>query len=405
LSAATEELPLAGIRVLDVSSFIAAPAAATTLGDWGADVVKVEPPGTGDPHRHNWKSLNYPQAEVNYPWQLEARNKRSIALDLKHPDGRAALDRLIATADVMLVNFPRPARERLKLGWPDVEPVNPRLIYASLTGYGESGPDVDTPGFDNNAYFARSGILDALRYEGGPPAFSLPAQGDRATAMTLVAAIMIGLFRRERTGKGGWVGTSLYANGVWSTGTLAAAALVGAVQGPKPPRERARNALANQYRAGDGRWFTLVIAREERTWPPFCRAVGRPDLLEVARFATPAGRRDNAAALVGELDALFARHDWAHWRGVFIPAGVPAAAINQVADIVDDEQARHAGIIRETTVPGIPNTIATPIRLGFAEPRPAGPAPALGAHGAELLAEIGYDDAAIAALKHDGALG
>ena len=120
----------------------------------------------------------------------------------------------------MIVNFPPPARERLKLRWEDIEPINPRLVYCSLTGYGETGPDRDRPGFDITAYFGRSGILDAARYEGGPPGLSLPAQGDRATAMTLVAAILMGLRRRDQTGKGGWVGTSLYANGVWANGTL-----------------------------------------------------------------------------------------------------------------------------------------------------------------------------------------
>src|SRR5262249_20717973 len=148
--------PLAGIRVIDASSFIAAPAAAMCLGDWGAEVIKVEPPGAGDPHRNSYRNANYPKSELNTPWQLDGRNKRSIALDLKQPTGRAVLDRLIAGADVMLVNFPRKVRERLRLRWTDVKPVNPRLIYASLTGYGESGPEADTPGFDATAFFARS---------------------------------------------------------------------------------------------------------------------------------------------------------------------------------------------------------------------------------------------------------
>jgi formyl-CoA transferase len=400
-----EPLPLAGIRVLDVGSFIAAPAAATAMGDWGADVIKVEPPGTGDPYRMNWKNPNYPQANVNYPWQLDGRNKRSIALDLKHVQGRAALDRLIATADVMIVNFPKPARERLRLDWKEVEPVNPRLIYASLTGYGETGPEAATPGFDNNAYFARAGLLDALAYEDGPPGFSLPAQGDRATAMTLLAAIMIGLYRRERTGKGGWVGTSLYANGAWSNAALLAGALAGAVRGPTPPRDRPRSALTNPYRAADGRWFTLVVAPEARGWPIFCRAIGRADLLDDPRFAEPAGRRQNAAALVAELDRLFAGQPWAHWRAVFVAAGVPAAPVNHVGEVAEDEQAQHAGILLETAVPEIPRTVASPVRLGFAEMRTAGPAPALGAQTDEILREAGFDDAAIKALRQSGALG
>src|SRR5215470_13345892 len=192
-------LPLAGLKVLDISSFIAAPAAAVVLGDWGADVIKVESP-EGDPNRRIMHdSSNYPKAEVNYPWLMDSRNKRSVVLDLKNPDGRAALDKLIAASDVLICNFPPPVRDKLRLGYEDAKRVNPRLIYASLTGYGETGPDRDRPGFDVTAYFARSGILDAQRYEGGPPGVPVPAQGDRSTAMTIVSAIMIGLYRRERT--------------------------------------------------------------------------------------------------------------------------------------------------------------------------------------------------------------
>src|SRR4051812_5822675 len=167
-------LPLAGLRVLDISSFIAAPAAAVVLGDWGAEVIKVEGP-EGDPNRRIMHdSSNYPKAEVNYPWLMDSRNKRSIVVDLKNPEGRAALDRLIAVSDVLICNFPPPVRDKLRLGYDDVQHVNPRLVYASLTGCGETGPDRDRPGFDGTAYFARSGLLDAQRYEGGPPGVPVP---------------------------------------------------------------------------------------------------------------------------------------------------------------------------------------------------------------------------------------
>ena len=188
------------------------------------------------------------------------------------------LERLIERADVMIVNFPPPARERLKLRWEDIEPINPRLVYCSLTGYGETGPDRDRPGFDVTAYFGRSGILDAARYEDGPPGLSLPAQGDRATAMTLVAAILLGLRQRDRTGKGCWVGTSLYANGVWANGTSAAGALVGAHLPPRQAPDKPRNALTNLYRTRDDRWLQLLLVRDDRLWPVLCKAIERPDL-------------------------------------------------------------------------------------------------------------------------------
>jgi formyl-CoA transferase len=241
----SEALPLEGIRVLDVSTYIAGPAAAVVLGDYGADVIKVEQPGEGDPNRSMVSVAAYPKSEVNYPWLMDARNKRSIALDLKHASGRAVLDRLIARADVLITNFPLPVRERLRLRHEDVAGLNRRLIYASLTGYGEAGPDRDRSGFDSTAYFARSGLLDQLRYEGQPPHFSLPAQGDRPTAMALVAGILMALYRRERTGEGTTVATSLLANGLWSNGVYAQAALVGAFLPLRPPRDRPRSALGN----------------------------------------------------------------------------------------------------------------------------------------------------------------
>ncbi len=398
-----DELPLAGVTVLDVSSFIAAPAAAVVLGDFGADVIKVEPPGTGDPHRNSWQNPNYPRTDVNFVWQLDGRNKRSVALDLKHPDGRAAFDRLVARADVMIVNFPLPVRERLRLRFEDVAAVNPRLVYASLTGYGESGPDRDMPGFDVNAYFGRAGILDAQRYEDGPPGFSLPAQGDRCAAMTIVSAILLGLRRRDRTGKGGWVGTSLYANGVWSNGTLAQAALVGGFVTPRPPRERPRNALANIYRTQDDRWVQLTLVREDKGWDRLCRALGRPDLAADARFATREARRVHSAALAAILNDAFARHDWPHWRQVLRTHEVTFGVIERLQDLPDDPQAHHAGIIAETKSPDVPRTINNPVRLGFARPREAGTPPSVGEHTEQVLREAGLSDGEIATLHSCGA--
>ena len=393
------ELPLAGLVVLDASTYIAGPAAATALGDWGADVIKVEAPGIGDPHRLGWRGANYPKADANYPWQLEGRNKRSIALDLKQEQGREVMARLIARADVLVVNFPAPVRERLRLRWDDVKADNPRLIYASLTGYGEDGPDANIPGFDVNAFFARSGLLDALRYENQPPAFSLSAQGDRPSAMALLAAIMMGLYRRERTGRGGWVGTSLYANGVWANATLAAAALIGVSQPPRPPRDRPRSAFQNQYVARDGRWFTLLLSQEEKRWPSFCATIGRMDLVNDARFASGALRLTHVIDLVRELDSAFAAQDWIYWREHLAAIGAAIAPIAITADLVDDEQARHAGIIIPTDAPGIPLSLAGPVRLGFAEQRTAGAAPTLGQHTDIVLGELGYSDAEIATLR------
>ncbi len=408
----SEPLPLDGLVVLDVSSFIAGPAAAVVLADFGADVIKIEPPGEGDPHRQNFLSPNYPRREgprrenqVNFPWQLDGRLKRSLSLDLKNDQARPVLNRLIERADVMIVNFPPPARERLKLRWEDIEPINPRLVYCSLTGYGETGPDRDRPGFDITAYFGRSGILDAARYEGGPPGISLPAQGDRATAMTLVAAILLGLRRRDQTGQGGWVGTSLYANGVWANGTSAAGALVGARLPPRQPPDRPRNALTNLYRTGDDRWLQLLVVRDDRMWGVFCDAIGRPDLATDPRFTDREERKTRSLELVRELMPVFASKTYAQWEAALSAAGIPFGVIGRLADVIDDEQARHAGIFADTANPEVPRTVNNPIRLGFAQPRTAGPPPAVGQHNEDVLRGAGFSDSEIAALKKSGALG
>jgi formyl-CoA transferase len=398
-------LPLSGLVVLDVSSFIAAPAAAVVLADFGADVIKIEPPGDGDPHRNSFRNASYPPSDRNFPWQLDGRLKRSLALDLKNDRARPVLERLIKRADAMIVNFPPPARERLKLRWEDIEPINPRLIYCSLTGYGETGPDRDRPGFDVTAYFGRSGILDAARYEDGPPGLSLPAQGDRATAMTLVAAILLGLRQRDRTGKGSWVGTSLYANGVWANGTSAAGALVGAHLPPRQAPDKPRNALTNLYRTKDDRWLQLLLVRDDRLWPVLCKAIERPDLAEDPRFTERADRRARSLELVKELMPVFAAKTYAEWEQTFAGTGIPFGVIGRLADVVEDEQARHAGIFADTDNADVPRTVNNPIRLGFAQPRKAGPPPAVGQHSEEILREAGFAAAEIDALKKSGALG
>jgi len=396
---ADSPLPLAGLRVLDISSFIAAPAAAVVLGDWGADVIKIESPD-GDPNRTIMKdSGNYPKAEVNYPWQMDSRNKRSLVLDLKKPQARAALDKLIARSDILICNFPPLVREKLGLSYEAVKAANPRLIYASLTGYGETGPDRDRPGFDATAYFARSGLLDAQRYEGGPPGVPGPAQGDRATAMTLVSSILMALIHRMKTGEGSWVGTSLLGNGLWSCGVIAQAALVGAFLPPRPPPDRPRSALGNIYRTSDDRWLQLTIVREDKLWGPLCAAIGHPEIVDDPRFAVQDERRRNSAALAALLREAFAAHDYAYWLKVLAAQEITFGVISRPQDVPDDAQAVACGAIVDTAIPEVPRTLSNPIRLSFAEQRLANPAPALGQHSEEILREAGLSADDIAQLR------
>jgi crotonobetainyl-CoA:carnitine CoA-transferase CaiB-like acyl-CoA transferase len=400
-----ESLPLAGLKVLDLSTFIAAPSAAVVLGDYGAEVIKVEQPGGGDPNREAVGFASYPDSDVNYPWMMDSRNKRSIALDLKHPQAHDVLVQLVRDADVLITNMPPAVRERLKIRHEDLADINPRLIYASLTGYGETGPDRDQPGFDANAYYARSGYLDALRYDGEPPHFALPASGDRATAMALVSSIMMALYRRERTGQGAMVGTSLLASGLWSNGVYAQAALVDAFLSPRPPRDRPRTALGNCYRTSDDRWILLTLPREEAGWPLICKAIGRPELLDDPRYVTSASRRAHAVELTRELDAAFALHDLAYWRAELGRNRVIHSVIQRMQDIGHDEQARYAGAVVDTAIPEMPRTIAAPIHIAGVTPRLAHRAPALGEHSDEILREAGFSAEQIDGLRAGGAVG
>ncbi|MDP3240341.1 MAG: CaiB/BaiF CoA-transferase family protein, partial [Reyranella sp.] len=297
-------------------------------------------------------------------------------------------------------------RERLRMRYADVKPANPRLIYASMTGYGEQGPDAEQPGFDSTAFFARSGLLDALTYEGGPPAFSLPAQGDQMAGMNLFAAIAMALLHRERTGEGSEVGTSLHASGLWSNAILAQGALLGSFVSPRPPRTKPRSALANQYRTSDGRWIQLTIVREDKLWPELCQALERTDLMDDPRFETTEKRRAHAPDLAAILDPVFAGRPWPEWKERLRRHEITFGLLGVLRDVPDDEQAVANGAVVPTRQDDMPRTISAPIRMSFApEPAAAGAGPDHGAHTDEVLRELGYDRHGLDRLRSAGALG
>src|ERR1700681_2158015 len=300
-----------GLKVVDFASFIAGPAAAVILSDFGADVIKVEPP-TGDTWRIGYKIPPQPRSHDNYPWHLNNRNKRGIALDLKSPHSAAILERLVQWADVLIVNTPHPARKKLKLEYEDVAPWNPRLIYADLTGFGEKGPDASLPGFDITAYWARSGLLSLTRDAGAPPTWPVSGSGDHATAVGLFSAIVMGLYRRERTGKGSYVTTSLLAEGIWAAGVSIQGALSGAKFFGLHDRKNPPNPAMNVYKSADDHWFVLLVTPDKVA--ALANAISRPDLLTDPRFRDPAKAAASAAELTGILDEAFAAQPMAHWR-------------------------------------------------------------------------------------------
>jgi len=395
----------AGLKVLDCASFIAAPAAATVLSDFGADVIKIEPPGTGDPYRALPKLPGYPVSEHNFAWLLEGRNKRSLALDLSKPEAREVLYRLAAEADVFITNFPPGVRKRLGITYEDIKPRNARLIYASFTGYGEKGLEADKPGFDSNAYWARSGLMDLVRAdENTTPARSIAGMGDHPCAMAFYGAIVTALYKRERSGEGSHVSSNLMANGLWAAGVLAQAKLCGAKFQERRPRERALNAVTNHYRCKDGRWLILSLLNEERQWPALVRCLGREDLVDDPRFATRADRHARSLELIAVFDQIFATRDLAEWRAALDGNGLVFGVVGILDDIPTDQQM----IDNDVLVPYDGDTMLTinsPIWVEGSEKVKPKRAPEIGEHSEEILREAGYDEAAIRNLKASGAVG
>jgi crotonobetainyl-CoA:carnitine CoA-transferase CaiB-like acyl-CoA transferase len=392
-----------GLKVVDLASFVAGPGAAVILSDFGADVIKVEPP-SGDLWRRACQFPPEPRAEDNYGWHLSNRNKRGLAIDLKSPHAAEILERLVKWADVLIVNTPNPARKRLKLAYEDVAQWNPRLIYADLTGYGDKGPDADLPGFDVTAYWARSGLLALTRNAGSPPTLPVSGSGDNATAVGLFSAIVMGLYRRERTGNGSYVTTSLLAEGVWAAGVMNAAALVDASFYPPHDRTNPPNALMNIYRSSDDTWFMVVIAPDKL--PALTKGMGRTDLLSDERFSDPAKLAANMRQLTAILDETFSSQPMAHWEEVFERARVTFGVVEEPSDVVKDPQLRANDIVVPIEGAGgnLKYTISSPVQVHDVAKVPARRAPEIGEHNDEVLKELGFDAKQIEGFHASGAV-
>lgn len=397
------ESVFAGLKVLDVASFIAAPAAAAVLSDFGADVIKVEPPGTGDLQRMLGSVPPTPRAHANYNWHLANRNKRGMVIDLKSPGGTTILRRLVEWADVVITNFPHGTREKLHLGYEEVSGWNPRVIYADITGFGDTGPDAMLPGFDLTAYWSRSGLLASTRDAGAPPTVPVSGSGDYMAAIGLYSAIVTALYQRERTGAGASVGTSLLAEGVWATGTLVAGALAGGTSFGLHDRTAPVNPLINPYQSADGQWFMLVASPPH--WPGLARAVGHPELLTDPRFADIEGFTTNSAVLTGLLDAEFRSRPLAQWKEVLDRERITYSVIQTPEETAKDPQLRANDIVVPLEgVSGLEYTINSPITLRGVSKVPTKRAPELGEHNDEVLTELGFSTEEIEGLRAAGAI-
>jgi crotonobetainyl-CoA:carnitine CoA-transferase CaiB-like acyl-CoA transferase len=392
-----------GLKVVDLASFVAGPGAAVILSDFGADVIKVEPP-SGDMWRIVFKIPPQPRADDNYLWHLDNRNKRGLTLDLKSPSAGEVLEKLVKWADVLIVNTPHPARKRLGLEYQDIEQWNPRLIYADVSGFGDKGPDANLPGFDITAYWARSGLLSQTRDAGAPPTWPMAASGDHAAAVGLFSAIVMGLYRRERTGNGSYVTTSLLAEGVWAAGVGIAGALAGGTFYPLHDRESPSNATLNPYKSSDGSWFMLVVTPDK--FPALAAGIGRPDLVADPRFSDPAKQAANAAQLRAILDDVFAKEPMDRWRQIFDKAHITYGAILDPTEVVNDPQLRANNIVVPLEGAGgkLTLTISSPMQVHGVAKEAARRGPGLGEHNDEILEQLGFDAPQIEKLHAGGAV-
>ena len=400
------EFLFSGLKVLDVGTWLAGPVAATILADFGADVIKVEIPGAGDGYRILSGAPATPDADSDYMWQMDARNKRSLSLNLKTEEGMEVLLKLVRDCDVYVTNHPFPMRRALNLGYEDLKKVNPTMIYASLSAYGEEGPDRDREGFDLVAYWARTGLMDLVRDPSGKPAQSLPGMGDHPTAVALYAAIVTALLKRERSGEGSMVHTSLLANGLWAMSCIAQAGFAGG-SFERYRQMRATPGFArNLYETKDGRYLQITMVRSPDEVSRMFEVLGAAYLMEDERFSTAEARWENGAALVHELQEIMINRDSDELLLTFIAAEVPVTRVGLIEETMDDPQIR----INEMVVPPSDDEMDVPLiinhPLKISNVRQVGPkrAPEVGEHSDVILQELGYNDNEIAHMRDNGVI-
>lgn len=382
------------LRVVELASMIMAPSASVLFADFGAEVIKIEPPNTGDLNRQ-WHKLNgLPVSEMAYAFQVDNRNKKSVVLDLKSPAAYEVFCKIIAEADVLITNYRLKALDKLKLDYDSVRTLNPRIIYALATGFGEKGREAHKPGYDVVSYWSRSGIENQIfPYEGWLAQFPY-GSGDHPSGMALFGSIMTGLYQRERTGEGCKVSTSLLANGAWSNAVMLQAQLAGARFRPKRPRDNAYNFISLHYPTKDNRLVKMSLINTEKYWRPFCNAIGRNDLPEDSRFCDNDSRIANMPTLIKELTDTIAEIPMAKLVENLEVADIPHTVVSNYEEAANDKQKEENGIVIPLDHPefGPMRTINSPFEVSGADKIPPKVAPELGEHTKEVLLQFGYTE-------------
>ena len=402
-----DNLLLKDLKVIDAGSFIAGPVSTTILSDFGAKVIKIEPPKTGDSLRHlmeRTKRVN-PYSKENYSWHLTSRNKQSLALDLNSQEGQEILKDLVKESDVFVTNMPKRIRDKLKINAMDLLPLNDRLIYGSLTGYGEEGPDSHRTAFDTMAWWARSGLMDIVR----PSDNSLPANppigmGDQPTGVSLYASIMTALYRREKTGKGGEVHTSLMANGAWSNGSMIQAGLFGA-DFPDRKEPFPLHPFGGRFETKDGRFLLLAIIDAAKEWPKFLKVMNLEYLNKDERFSSFKKLNSNFKELYKELEKEFLKFTLDEISDKLRPSEVTFGVLSKSTDHAKDKQFLENEILvkfDETSFASETLTVNSPVFLKGERKRLPKRGPAIGEHSKEILFNLGKTAEEIEELKQKG---
>lgn len=392
--------PLSNCRVVELSTYVAAPSCARLLGEWGADVIKVETMG-GDAFRSFGATMSMPNKEDHSPsWEITNANKRGIALDLRKPEGMEALHKLLATADVFVTNNRADALKSMQLDYDTLKEKYPRLVFALVTGYGEDGPDVNQPGFDTVAFWGRSGFLVDMVTPGSYPVYTPAGLGDLAVGLSLFGGVCAALLNRQQTGKGDKISVALYGAAIWLAGIMITSAQ-DEYKNQWPKNRLAGNPLAIPYRCKDGEWIIITILEYARYWPAFCTLLDRTDLIGDERFNTQAGVLANRAELIPMIEEAFLKRNSDEWIVKLREADIVHDRLRHYKEITKDEQAWANHFVKEHIYSNGQKGIlpCPPIQSADSDVSVFRRGPMMGEHTQEILAELGYTSEKIEAMK------